>query len=447
MKKVLIVDDDADVRNIVSDVLKEEGYSTTEAADGLKAIKMFRTDTPDAVILDMKMPYMNGIETMREFKKIDRRVPVIILTAHGDIPTAVEAIKCGAYDFTVKPPDFDRLLIILERAIERRQMEVEVEKINTALDLSLENLFGKSAAIKIVIEQIKQVSGTDFSVIIQGETGTGKSVVSSTIHNMSKRADRPFVSVDIGLIPDILVESELFGYKRGAFTGAQRDKTGYFETADGGTVFIDELENMSAHVQGKLLSFIEKKKIYPLGGTSPVDVDVRIIAASNKDIRDSVIRKEFREDLFYRLNEFIIILPPLRDRIEDIPFFAKKFIFEACSELNKQIKEITVEAVDVLMKYMWPGNLRELKNVIRKAVLLTGSDTIALECVEGLLREQLMNKPAVPLSTLKDALKEMEKKMIIETLTRTGGNKAKAAELLDISYNNILNKIKEYDIR
>ncbi len=447
LDKILIVDDDGDLRAIVRDVLKEEGFSVIEAKEGLSAIKLFKSNLPDAVLLDMKMPHMDGLSTMRELKKLDGTVPIIILTAHGDIPTAVEAIKCGAYDFTVKPPDFNRLIITLKRAIERRALEVELERANTVLESSLESHFGKSPSMKTIVKQIRQVARTDFSIIIQGETGTGKSVVAGTIHNLSKRVGKAFVSVDIGLIPDLLVESELFGYKKGAFTGAERDKAGYLEASHGGTLFLDELENMSAHVQGKLLSFIEKKKIYPLGSTTPLDIDIRIIGATNKNIRDCVMRKEFRQDLFYRLSEFIITLPPLRERSEDIPFFARKFLFEATGELNKQISEITDEALGLLLKHHWPGNLREMKNVMRRAALFTDSSVIGKECIEILIRGQNEDRSSLSTFPLKDAVKQLERNMIREAMERTTGNKSKAAELLDISYKSLLDKIKEYDIK
>ncbi|OHE59267.1 MAG: hypothetical protein A2Z47_07780 [Thermodesulfovibrio sp. RBG_19FT_COMBO_42_12] len=446
MGKILIVDDDEDLRNIVKDILTEEGFSISEAPDGLIAIKIFKNDIPDAVLLDLKMPHMNGIETMKELRKIDRCVPIIILTAHGDIPTAVEAIKCGAYDFTLKPPEFDRLIITLKRAVEKRMLEMEIEKTHYNLELSLEHLLGKSNAIKKVIKQILQVSQTDFSVIIQGETGTGKSFVASAIHNMSKRTNKPLIAVDIGLIPDSLVESELFGHKKGSFTGAERDTAGYFEVAHHGTIFIDELENISPHVQGKLLTVIDKKKVYPIGSTMPVDIDVRIIASTNKDVRQNVLKKEFREDLFYRLGEFIIDLPPLRERIDDIPFFANKFIYEASIELNTQIKEITEDALVLLTNHNWPGNVRELKNVMRKALLLAKSDVISQECIEFLITEHDSDKGISPRSSLKNTVRALEKQQIQAALKKTGNNKTKAAELLDISYRTLFEKIKEYGL-
>jgi DNA-binding NtrC family response regulator len=448
MGRILVVDDDEDLRTIVREVLKDGGFSVTEAKDGLSGMKLFKADIPDAVLIDLKMPHMDGIETMKGIRKIDPNVPVIILTGHGDIPTAVEAIKSGAYDFVSKPPEFDRLIVTLRRAIERRSLQKEVERANTAFSSSLEIQFGKSDAIETVIGQIRQIAGTDFSVIIQGETGTGKSVVAGAIQGLSPRADKPFVNVDIGLIPDHLVESELFGYKKGAFTGAERDKVGYFETANRGTIFVDELENMSPHVQAKMLSFIEKKKIYPLGGTTPVDLDVRIIAATNKDIKTCVRMKEFREDLFYRLGEFIITLPPLRERADDIPLFAQRFVFEAATELNRQIRGIADDGIALLLTHSWPGNLRELKNVMRKATLLTEEDIIHRECIASLIAEQSADKSSPSaFSPLREAVKELERKLIREALEKTRGNITRAAKLLDVSYKNLYDKIKEYNLK
>jgi DNA-binding NtrC family response regulator len=447
MDRILVVDDDRDLRGIVKEVLKEEGFAVTEAEDGIGAVKLFKKDVPDAVLLDLNMPYMNGIDAMHELKRIGPDVPIIILTAYGDIPTAVDAIKNGVYDFMIKPPEFDRLIFTLKRALEKRRLEIEVKRTTTALESSLEHQLGRSSAMKTVVNRIKQVAQTNFSVIIQGETGTGKSVVAGAIQNLSARSERPFVSVDIGLIPDLLVESELFGYKKGAFTGAERDKAGYFETAHSGTIFIDELENMSPHVQAKLLSVIEKKKIYPLGSTSPVDVDIRIIAATNKDIKESVDKKEFREDLFYRLGEFFITLPPLRDRVDDIPFFARKFAFDAGTELNKQIREIEGDTLSLLVKYSWPGNLRELKNVMRRATLLAEGDVIDRKCVEALMCQQGREKNACPVMPLKEAVRDLERRIIIQALVSTEGNKTKAAELLDLSYATLFAKIKDHGIK
>ena len=447
MNKVLIADDDNDLREIVRDVLHEEGFLTMEADDGTSAVELFKKEVPDAALVDLKMPNMDGIEAMREFQKIDDRVPVIILSGHGDIQKAVEAIKGGAYDFAEKPPDFKRLIITLRRATERRELQLQMSRASEALKSSLEQQFGKSIAIRTVIEQMKQVAPTDLSVIIQGETGTGKSFVAESIHSMSKRSGRPFVCVDIGLIPDLLVESELFGHKKGAFTGADRDKKGYLETADGGSIFMDELENMSPHVQGKLLSFIEKKNVYPLGSTTAVDMDVRVIAATNKDIAMRVKKQEFREDLFYRLGEFIITMPPLRERTEDIPFFARKFAFDAAKEMNRQIREITEAGLALLKMYAWPGNLRELKNVMRRAVLLSQDDVIGEGSIDFPSERSDAEIQADLSMSLKESVKDLEKKLIRRAMEASAGNKTRAAEMLGVSYKSLFDKLKEYNIK
>lgn len=444
MNKIMIVDDEDDLRSVIREVFEDEGLTVLEARDGDSAIEIFKRDTPDAVLMDLSMPGMSGMETMIELAKINAGVPVIILTAHGDIPTAVEAIKSGAYDFTVKPPDFGKLIVTMRRAIEKRDLEMEVKKATDALDLSLEHLLGKSREMKQVIKQINQVAQTNYSIIIQGETGSGKTVVANAIHDMSRRAGKPFVRVDIGLIPDTLVESELFGYKKGAFTGAERPKPGYFEAAHGGTIFLDELENISPHVQGKLLSVIERKEIYPLGTTEPMNVDVRVVAATNKLIKEIVNTGGFREDLFYRLGEFTITLPPLRERTADIPFFAQKFMLESSTELNRQIRVIDPEAVGFLQRQPWPGNIRELKNVIRRAVLTAEGDCIRMKHLEALVKEQRAEGGST--CSLKQAVRKLEKQKIRETLIYTKGNKSKAAETLKMSYKSFSEKIKEYNI-
>lgn len=443
---ILIVDDDHSLRGIVKAVLQDDGFSVAEAADGKGAVRMFRESNPDAVLLDLNMPGMNGIDTMHQLRKIDSSVPVIILTAYGDVPTAVGMIKDGAYDFTVKPPEFDRLIITIKKAVEARKLNMAVRSLDRQLESSLEDRLGRSDCIREVINQIKQVSRTDISVIIQGETGTGKSIVAGVIHGLSARVDRPYVPVDIGLIPEQLVESELFGYKKGAFTGADRDRKGYFEAADSGTILLDELENMSAHVQMKLLSVLERKVIYRLGSTSPLSIDTRVLAATNSDIRKHVAERRFREDLFYRLGEFVITMPPLRERAYDIIFFAEKFIRESCSDLNRQVRPLAPDAVDVLMRHSWPGNLRELKNVIRRAVLLTDGDVINKRQIE--IVPDSARKPDYASSRmgLKAAMRDLEFRLISDALRITGFNKTKTAEFLDTSYTNLLAKIKEYGI-
>jgi DNA-binding NtrC family response regulator len=447
MPKILIIDDEADIRAVVGGVLTDEGFDVAEECDGNAALSSINENRPDVVLLDLRMPGIGGIEVLEKIIKADPHMPVVIMTGYGDIPTAVDAIKKGAYDFILKPPDYNKLLITLKRAVERRQLEVEIDRYSTAFEASLEESLGKSPAMKNVINSLAQVASTNMSVIIQGDTGTGKSYVAAAIHSVSNRAKSPFVRVDMGLIPDNLFESELFGYKRGAFTGAEKNKIGYFESSNEGTIFLDEIENIPLHIQGKLLSALDEKRIYPLGSTTPVNIDVRIVAATNKDIRQCVRKKEFREDLFYRLGEYIITVPPLCERVEDIPFFSRKFAKEAGLEMGRQIWNIPDDAVGLLMDYKWPGNIRELRNVMRKAALTTPDGFIDQRVIGRLLADQAEDQAEGPLSySLKDAVREVEKAKIGQALQRTNGNKTRAGEMLQISYKTLLEKIKLYEL-
>jgi DNA-binding NtrC family response regulator len=448
MNKILVVDDERPVRFALTEILKKSAYATTEAENGTQALEKIRTSIPDLVILDVAMPGLNGIDTLKEIRKINGDLPVIIVTGHGDIATAVQAIKLGAYDFLTKPPQIDRLLVTIQRALERTELQRSIRRLDLSMDSSLEWVFGKSPSIKGVIQQIRQVSWSDFSIIIQGETGTGKSVAAQTIHNLSKRAGEPFQVVDIGVIPETLMESELFGHEKGAFTGADKRKQGLFEAANKGTIFIDELENLPLALQGKLLRAVEEKKVYALGSTKPVAVDVRIIAATNRDLKTLVKERRFREDLFYRLSEFIIDLPPLRERTEDIPFFSAKFLLKASLELNKASSEIDKETIDLLIRYPWPGNIRELKNVIRRAALMSENGTIRKSHLEFLIEDKWDDKGDLPFLPLKEvsaiAAKDAEKQAIKRALALTKGNKSKAASMLEVDYKTLLTKIKEY---
>ncbi len=447
MYRILIIDDDPHVRKVLSEILKAKGFSPVEASGGHEALDLVRTIKTDIALLDLQMPGMGGIETLRAIRKIDPTMPIIIVTAHGDVPTAVEAIKLGANDFMLKPPDYSHLIITVNKALEKRELEKKVQQLNTEVEESLEWLLGKSPLIKKVIEKIHQVAWSDFSIIIQGETGTGKSYIASLIHNLSTRKKGPFTTVDMGAIPETLVESELFGFEKGAFTGAEKKKRGLFELARGGTLLIDEVQNMSPFVQSKLLRAVEEKKSYPLGSTEPVDINARIIAATNYDLKKAVAEKLFREDLFFRLGEFMIIIPPLRERKEDIPFLAKRFCNEAATELKKQIRGFSAEAEKLLIQYSWPGNVRELKNVMRRAVLLSEADVIMPERIEFLITAKQIGSEQCPDSDRPDqSLLEIEKQAIHKTLIFTHGNKKKAAEILKVDYSTIIRKIKQFSI-
>ena len=445
---ILIVDDDRKMRVIMKTLIESSGWTTIEACDGVQALEMYSKERPSVVLLDMLMPKMDGLETLRALKSLDSDLPVIIITAHSDVSDAVNAIKIGAYDFLVKPPDLDTLTNIIKRALEKNKLSRSFRNLDAAIDNSLESLLGSSSGMKKVIEQIRQVAFTDFSIIVQGETGTGKTTVARMIHNMSKRSLNPFVSVDVGNMPEALIESELFGHEKGSYTGAIDKQKGFFEVAAGGTILIDDFQNVPLYTQSKLLSAVEDKKIFPIGTRQPVDIDVRIIVATNIDARKAMQENKLRSDLFFRLCEFTIDIPPLRERINDIQYLSRNFMLEVAAELNKPMREISGAAIDHLKRHQWPGNVRELKNVIRRAVLIAESDVIKEAHLEFLIGSGHGNKIYSSLlqrklPTLK--LKELEQIAIGEALEVTSGNKTEAASLLQIDCSTLHRKIKQMD--
>lgn len=440
---ILLVDDESLIRENFGKILAINGFDVVTAHNAESALTAFHAQSPAAVLLDVNLPDRSGLDVHRDIRAIDASVPVIFVTAYGDIPSAVEAIKEGAYDFIAKPPDFERLIITLNRAIERRTLEKNIRDLHAAYQSSLEFMLGSSPAMQKIIAQLQQIALSDYSVIIKGETGTGKTHLANVIHSLSRRTAGPFVKVSVGSIPDTLAESELFGFEKGAFTGAERVKRGYFEIADKGTIFLDDMDNISLFVQGKLLSVIEDKRIYHIGSTEPIPVDVRIISATNKDLAEAPDTSTFRQDLLFRLGEFLIHLPPLRERPEDIAFFSKKFLIETCTELSKQIGELAPDALPVLTSYAWPGNLRQLKNVIRRAVLLSHDGRVNAENLRLILAmESTPRQQDVSPLSIRDA----EKAAILRALAQTGGKKTKAALLLKIDYKTLLRKIREYGI-
>ncbi len=437
--KILIIDDEKNVRVGFSHQLKEAGLSTICASGGYEGIKIFQERGADLILLDLKMPDLCGIDTLKRLKEIDPGVPVIMISGFGDISNAVQATKFGAYDFLSKPIFPDTLLQSTKDALEKFSYRKNLlyEKDDPAAD------FGKGLLIKGSIKEIQEIARSDFSIIIQGETGTGKSFLAHSIHNSSSRYDRAFVKMDIGALPETLIESELFGHEKGSFTGAYMKKIGFFEVANGGTIFLDEIENMSPYIQSKLLYVVEDKVVYRVGSSKPVAVDFRLITATNSDIEKSVLENKFRKDLFYRLAEIIITIPPLRERVKDIPFFIQKFFAEACEKWNKPNMKITDGAMDHLVGYSWPGNLRELKTVIRKLVFFSNEEVLKTEHIKIPLYENIEGKED---SSLKNILKTKELECIIHALRMAGGNKFKAASILQTSYRNLLLKIKKHNI-
>lgn len=456
---ILIVDDEKDIRWTLSQSLMAEGYKTIEAASGEQALRILKKTEPDVVLLDKMMPgSLDGIEVLKRIKQMSPSVQVVILTAFGEIKSAVESVKLGAYDYLTKPFDDSHLLLTIYRAIENRRLLYEVKTLRWRLENreSLESIMGKSQAIQEIHRSIEKVASTNFTVLIQGESGTGKEIVARAIHEFSPISNNPFVAVDCGAIPDTLVESELFGYERGAFTGANQAKKGQFELADTGTIFLDEIGNLPYYVQQKLLRTIQERRVQRLGAKKAKRINVRFIAATNIPLEKKVEQEEFRADLYYRLNEFIINIPPLRERKEDIIYLAKKFVNEAQEELGKVVNGMSEGFVKALLNHPWKGNVRELKNVIRRAVLLCESsiseshlifDEHGSEIVDP---TQLIWNPE-SIQPLKEitlrVVSRVEKDVIEKTLQRTRGNRSKAARQLQVDYKTLLNKIKNYGIR
>lgn len=453
MEKILIVEDNPDMQKILSHILEEKGYQTKSISDGKMAIKEASEGIPDVVLLDIKLPGMNGMDVLREMKKLDRNLGVIIITAHGDIKGAVEAMKLGAFDYITKPFDIDELLLIIQRAMHTRYLSREVESLRKRLGEKLpQTIIGESPQLKNILKQVKMVAPTDLTVVIQGESGTGKELIARLIHQQSKRRNKPFVAIDCGAIPETLMESHLFGYEKGAFTGATGTKEGFFEQANGGTLFLDEITNLPLESQKKFLRVIEQKKFKPVGSKESKDVDVRLITASNISLTDTVRRGEFREDLFHRLTEFHIFLPPLKNRDGDCAILAKHFTNKYSNEFEKKIKGISEKALTVINDYHWPGNIREMINVIRRAVLLCESEYIRPEDLSIMDLEKSLeensneNKSFLNLTkerTFDDILSDVEFAVIKKALEKTGGNKTKAARLLDINRKTFYRKLKK----
>jgi len=454
--KILMVDDEPEIRALLGECLAAAGFETSQAGDGDEAVAAVQAERPAVILLDVLMPRVGGMDALPELKRIAPDVPVIMCTAYMDVPTAVRAMQLGAYDYLTKPFDLELLLHTVKRALERQNLLARIDELKSQGEgISLADRMGGSRAIESVIRQVAQVARSNFTVLIQGETGTGKELVARAIHNQSPRRDKPFVAVDCGAIPETLVESELFGYEKGAFTGAVRRKDGRFHTASGGTVFLDEVGNLPLPTQAKLLRALEERQVTPLGATRPVPVDARIIAASNVDLEDASRGGRFRPDLYYRLNEFGISLPPLRSRREDIAHLARRFLDDVSMELRRPMHGITDEAMELLRRHDWPGNVRELKNVIRKAALLA-TDLITPEFLPPLAAPGETGQPAVAAPAVGGELSlrevsevataDAERRAIRQALEAAKGNKSQAARLLRTDYTTLHAKMKRYGI-
>ncbi|MBN2636697.1 MAG: sigma-54-dependent Fis family transcriptional regulator [Prolixibacteraceae bacterium] len=454
MKKILIIDDDTFICEILKRHLQNNNYETEIAYNGKNAINHFNKSTFDLVLCDFRLPDTSGLEVMQQIRSVNQNVPVIIMTAYADVRMAVKLMKLGAADYITKPIQHEELLALINKLVTEKAHQKDKNKA-ASIYTNGDFITGTSSKMNYVISLARKVAPTNMSVIISGETGIGKEYVARFIHENSARRGNPFWAIDCGAIPKDLANSELFGHVKGSFTGAISDKTGAFQKADGGTLFLDEIGNLSYDVQLKLLRAIQERVVSKLGDDKFVKIDIRIIAATNEDLIQEVKENNFREDLYHRLNEFKISLPPLRERPEDIKIFMSHFIEMANHELNRNVHEITPEAEKIILNYPWHGNLRELKNVIKRAVLMAEGDKIDNSCFPFEILSPDMDVPQITTSNpaeintnsmLKNASSETEKKLIIKTIQEAGFNKSKAAKLLNIDRKTLYNKIKLYDI-
>lgn len=454
--RIVLIDDEAGMRYIIRQYLNPETYDIREYACGEDFFDDFdklSDNFPEVVLLDLNIPdKMDGLTILKQIKKNLPAVEVIMLTAHGDTRNVVEAVRSGAFNYLLKPCSADELQISVERAIQHLNLVSEVQTLRTKLQSRshLAQIMGLSDEIKQVQANAERVAGTNFSVLIQGESGTGKEVIARAIHEMSSRKSKPFVAVDCGAIPSTLIESELFGYEKGAFTGADKRKEGLFEAAQDGTLFLDEIANIPIEVQGKLLRALQERKIMRIGGTQLIEIDIRVLCATNLLLEDAIKSGKFRLDLFYRLNEFTVYLPPLRNRREDIIYLTNRFIREANVELEKQVGHIQKAALEQLIHYHWPGNVRELKNVIRRAVLMADTEINAENLIfDSQASFQSLQGPVTSSDagqSLKDIRKEAEKSAIHRALQLCEGNKSEVSRMLDVDYKTLLSKIKEFNL-
>jgi DNA-binding NtrC family response regulator len=441
---ILIVDDDESIRIGCAQTLTEEGYRAQSVGDGQSALVAIDKVSFDAIILDLKMPGISGIEVLKKIKESDPASIVIIITGYGTIDVAVEAMREGAYDFITKPFTPEALLKVVERAIDsrRRELENSLADAGVAEGVAGDRIIGRSRAIRRVTELIKQVAPTDSTVLVYGETGVGKELVASNIHNLSPRRDRPFVVVDCGSLVETLFESEMFGHAKGSFTGAIDTTRGKFELANGGTIFLDEITNITIGMQSRLLRVIQEKEISKIGSLEKMKVDVRIISATNKDLSKEIRDGRFREDLYYRLNVVPIHLQPLRERREDIPVLAEHFLARACIDKSAGKPQLSADAVRFLQEFDWPGNVRQLKNTIEYAVVTCKGDLIGPDDLSIIGRDPGGESG----ESGEGSLAQSEKKEIVRALRQFDGHRAKAAEYLGINRKTLREKIRKYGI-
>jgi two-component system response regulator HydG len=447
--KILVVDDEQSHRMMLRAVLGAEGYTVAEAADGTEAVEAVGKEAFDVILLDIRMTNMDGIEALAEIRKVSPLVPVLIMTAYASVKTAVEALKAGAFDYLTKPLDVEELKILIDKALDHYHLRTEnlvlKERLGDRFDFA--RIIAVGAKMKALLETLAMVAPSDATVLIMGESGTGKEVIANAIHHNSPRAGEPFIKVSCAALPETLLESELFGHEKGAFTGAVARREGRFQLAHRGTIFLDEVGEMSPALQTKLLRVLQEKEFEPVGSARTVKVDIRVITATNRDLEKEVKEGRFREDLYYRLNVVPLLLPPLRERREDIPILADHFLAIYREKNRKPVRGISGKALDLLVRYDWPGNIRELENCIERAVILSREEVIVPADfppqILMLSQEDRTDGFTIPPGI---SLDEMERALIIKTLEDTGGNRTRASEILGINRRTMQNKLKQYGL-
>ena len=447
--KILIVDDETTHLRMLETVLEAEDYETAKASDGQSAIKAVEEGFYDLVLMDIRMARMGGIEALEKIKTLNPEIPIIMMTAYSSVATAVQAMKSGAFDYLTKPLDIDELILLVRKALQHTRLEKEnmflKEQLGNRFDFS--NIIGRSTAMQKMLETVALVAPTEATVLIQGESGTGKELVANAIHQNSPRNSQPLIKINCAALPETLLESELFGHEKGAYTGATGARKGRFQLAHKGTIFLDEIAEMPLALQPKILRVLQEREFEPIGSSKTIKVDTRIITATNRDLQDEIQAGRFREDLYYRINVVSITAPALRDRRDDIPLLADYFLKRFSDKNKKSINRFSPRAMDLLMRYDWPGNIRELENAVERAVIMTRGHSIAPEELPGNLRRpDVENEVEATGPPAQVSLKQAEKEIILNTLKETGGNRTHTAKILGISRRTLQLKLKEYGV-
>jgi len=448
-ESILVVDDEEIIRDSLTFILKKEGFTVRDAANGKLALDLIRANSFDIVITDLEMPEMKGIELLEHITHLAPETLVLIITAYGSIETAIAALRKGAVDYILKPVEFDELLVKLKRLIADRRLAIENKLLRSELNrqYDFEKIIGRSPAMQRVFETVTKVASTDGTVLITGKSGTGKELIARAIHFNSKRSSKPFIAVNCGAIVENLFESELFGHKRGSFTGATTDRDGFFKAANGGTIFLDEVSEIPLHLQVKLLRAIELKEVTPVGTSKPISVDIRIIASTNRNLKKEVEEGKYREDLFYRLNVVEIQLPSLAEKAEDIPFLVQHFVNKYALEMGKNVKGVDNEVMKSLTEHTWKGEVRELENIIERAVIFAEGPLVSIDDIPGfLVQSQIPGYSLDAQRTLKEAVDDFERHYIGHMLKRHEYNKEATAKALKVSLSSLYRKIEELNI-